>query len=199
MTDELGAWSPLSLPEVAGLFRGLRAPWWIAGGWAIDLFVGRPTRPHHDVDVQILRDDQRAIRAALAGWDLHAADPPGALRPWLPGETLPAHVHDIWCRPTPAAPWALQLQVADTVGDRWVFRRDRRISRPLATLTRRSPEGWPYMAPEIQLLFKARATPRPEDEHDFAVARPRLGADARAWLAAALATCNPRHPWLRRL
>ncbi|HEX5505446.1 MAG TPA: hypothetical protein VFW96_22705, partial [Thermomicrobiales bacterium] len=158
-----------------------------------------PTRPHDDVDVQILRGDQLAVRAALAGWDLHAADPPGTLRPWLPSEILPPQVHDVWCRPGPAAPWALQLMLDDTDGDRWIFRRDRRVSRPLATLTRRSPAGWPYVAPEIQLLYKARATPRPQDEHDFAVARPLLGAEARAWLAAALATCNPGHPWLRRL
>ena len=29
--------------------------WWVAGGWALDLFLGRMTRPHHDVDVAILR------------------------------------------------------------------------------------------------------------------------------------------------
>jgi hypothetical protein len=35
----------------------------------------------------------------LAGWEWWAAVPPGILRPWAPGETVPAAVHDIWCRP----------------------------------------------------------------------------------------------------
>jgi len=98
------------------LFRDLRVPWWIAGGWAIDLFVGRTTRSHADVDVRILRCNQRAVQATLASWDLHTADPPGTLGPWKPGEILPAHVHDIWCRPDPSTPWALQLMLADADG-----------------------------------------------------------------------------------
>ncbi len=199
MTDRLGAWSPLSLPEVAKLLAGVREPWWIAGGWAIDLFVGRPTRSHGDVDVQIRRDDQLSFQAALATWDLHAADPPGTLRPWRRGEVLPPAVQDVWCRPVPTAPWAVQLMLADTLGDQWVFRRYRRVRRTLTALTRRSVEGLPYVAPEVQLLFKARATPQPKDEHDFAIAHGLLSEDARAWLDAVLALYSPDHPWRKRL
>jgi hypothetical protein len=28
--------------------------WWIAGGWALDLFIGEQTRPHFDTDVAIV-------------------------------------------------------------------------------------------------------------------------------------------------
>ena len=31
------------------------------GFWAIDLFLDRPTRPHKDVDIAILRLDQRTL------------------------------------------------------------------------------------------------------------------------------------------
>lgn len=195
MADEHGVWDPLSPAEVTDLFRDSGFAWWIAGGWAIDLFVGRTTRSHADVDVQILRRDQLAVQARLATWDLHAADPPGTLRPWKPGEILLAHVHDIWCRPSPASPWALQLMVADADADRWIFRRDPRVSRPLAALSRQTPAGFPYLAPEIQLLFKARAQ-RPKDESDFAVVLPHVEDHGRAWLAAALRTCYPEHPWI---
>lgn len=44
-------WSPLSAEEVASVLEGMPAPWWIAGGWALDLFVGRTTRAHEDMDV----------------------------------------------------------------------------------------------------------------------------------------------------
>lgn len=199
MADALGPWSPIALPELASLFAGVREPWWIAGGWAIDLFVGRPTRSHGDVDVQIRRDDQLAFQAALATWDLHAADPPGTLRPWRRGEVLPLAVQDVFCRPKPTAPWAFQFNLADTLGEQWVFRRDRRVRRSLAALTRRSAEGLPYVAPEVQLLFKAHATPRPKDEHDFAIAHGLLSEEARAWFDAALALYSPEHPWRTRL
>ena len=38
----------------------LPMPWFVAGGWAIDLYVGRVTRDHSDVDLVIARSDQRA-------------------------------------------------------------------------------------------------------------------------------------------
>ena len=143
MAHDPGVRAPIPLWELAALLAGMREPWWISGGWAIDLFVGRTTRVHSDVDVQINRDDQLAFQAALATWDLHAADPPGTLRPWRRGEVLPPGVQDVFCRPGPTAPWAFQFNLADTLGDQWVFRRDRRVCRSLAALTRRSDEGLP--------------------------------------------------------
>jgi hypothetical protein len=86
--------------------------------------------------------------------------------------------------------------LADVVGDRWVYRRDHRITRPLTELTRRSAQGIPYLAPDVQLLFKARTNPRPKDEHDYAVALPLLDAASRQWLTAALGICAPEHPWV---
>ena len=40
------------------------APWFIAGGWAIDLFLGRKTREHADVDFALSRLDQDLSGAA---------------------------------------------------------------------------------------------------------------------------------------
>lgn len=42
-------------------------PRWIAGGQAIDLFVGTSTRAHADVDVLLLRRDQSDVHEVLAG------------------------------------------------------------------------------------------------------------------------------------
>jgi hypothetical protein len=199
VTGELGPWQPLAPGAVATLFAEFGVPWWIAGGWAIDLFLGRPTRAHGDIDVLVLRRDQLAVQRVLAGWDLHAADPPGKLRPWRPGEVLPAEVHDVWCRRRPDAPWCLQLMLDVDDGDDWVFRRDRRVRRSVAGLGRTSADGIPYLAPEVQLLYKARPAPRPKDEADFAAALPLLPPERRAWLRDALDVCAPAHPWRRRL
>jgi uncharacterized protein YecT (DUF1311 family) len=54
------------------------------------------------------------------------------------------------------------------------------------------------MAPEIVLLFKAKHA-RPKDEADFAGTLDALGVAQRAWLADALATVHPGHPWLQLL
>jgi hypothetical protein len=206
MTDEvhsLGEWRPLSPHEIAALFAPLPAYWWIAGGWAIDLFLGRQTRGHEDIDVQVLRRDQQAVRALLGTWDLQAALPPPRnevwpFRAWHQGEVLDLTSHDIWCRSTPTEPWALQLMIADTREDRWLFRRAHTIARPLTTIGGTTPEGIPYLAPEIQLLYKARGM-RPKDEADFAATLPVLSQPRRQWLKHALMMVDPQHPWLDRL
>ncbi|HLZ07593.1 MAG TPA: amino acid transporter, partial [Chloroflexota bacterium] len=171
------------MAEVVALFDRMPAPWWIAGGWAIDLFVGSPTRPHHDIDVGIFHRDQLVAQETLGGWDLHAADPPGGLRKWQTGEVLRPAIHDIWCRRSPTAPWSLQLMLNDAEGDSWAFRRDHRITMPLARLIHRTADGTPYLAPEVQLLFKSRVGRREKDAADFEAVLPRLDEDGRNWLA----------------
>src|SRR5881397_1580408 len=91
-------WTPLSLPRLRNLFASAEFPWWVAGGYAIELAVGRSFREHEDIDVLILRRDQTAVRRWLAKWECWAADPPGHLRPWQMKEVLPLGAHDVWCR-----------------------------------------------------------------------------------------------------
>ena len=201
MPEALGEWEPLSVEAVTDLLRGMDARWWIAGGWALDLHLGRQTRPHHDIDVLVLREDLRGVRERLRGWDLHAADPPGAgvLRPWPEDEQLPAALHDIWCRPTPTSPWVLQLMVDDTADGEWVFRRDRRVHRPVGELSGpASTAARKVLAPEVQLLYKSR-TPRPRDVADFRLVAGALDDRQRSWLREALTTVAPEHGWLASL
>jgi hypothetical protein len=195
--DHLGRWSPLSLGELATLFQGADFPWWVGGGWALDLFVGHQTRAHDDLDVNVLRRDQHAARRLLDGWDLHVAAG-GRLRPFRRDDWLQPNNNDLWCRTAPTAPWALQLMLTDTDGEDWLFRRNRTIHRSLAQISRRSPDSLPYLAPEIQLLFKAK-DPRPKDEADFQTIQPLLDQPSRRWLATALAATHPHHRWLAQL
>ena len=201
MPADIGEWQPLTVDAVTELLAGLDARWWIAGGWALDLHLGRQTRPHNDIDVLVLREDLPGVRERLRGWDLHAADPPGAgvLRPWPEDEVLPADLHDVWCRPSPASPWALQLMVDDTVGGEWVFRRDRRIHRPVAELSGpASTAARPVLAPEMQLLYKSRGL-RPKDVEDFHRVVGALDAPRRTWLRRTLSLVSPDHDWLASL
>lgn len=195
----LGPWAPWSVDRVTAVFRDVDAPWWVAGGNAIDLHLGRRTREHGDIDVLVLRRDQLAVRNHLAGWDVHAADPPGTLRPWQVGEVLPDHIHDVWCRPGPAAPWAFQVMLDRAEGDTWIYRRDPRIRRalvhldgPASTAQRR------VLAPEVQLLYKSK-TRRPKDDADFELCLPSLSDRQRRWLSDVLHLTSPGHAWLPQL
>lgn len=196
MTSALGRWDPLPIDDLPVLLDGMDCRWWVAGGWAIDLHLGRVTRPHDDTDVVILREDQSTARHHLATWDLQAADPPGTLRPWPLDEILPVGVHDVWCRRDVHSPWSLQLMLDDVRDGEWVYRREPRVRRSLDRLDGpASRPGLRVLAPEISLLYKS-VKPRPKDVADFHAVRGSLDQDARRWLSDAL---GPDHPWTRFL
>ncbi|GAA4061623.1 nucleotidyltransferase domain-containing protein [Streptomyces shaanxiensis] len=193
-----GRWEPASLSEVVARFSGLECRWWVAGGLAIELAVGHRIRSHGDIDVLLLRRDQREAQQALAGWQWWAADPPGSLRRWASDEVLPPGVHDIWCRPGLADPWRIQIMLDESHAQEWVSRRDPRVRRPISALGMTTAEGVPFLAPDVQLYYKAKA-PRPKDEEDFDAALPVLTDQQRQWLVDAISMTYGAHPWSRRL
>ena len=44
-----GVWHPMDPAAAARILCAVDVPWWIAGGWALDLFVGTQTRAHKDL------------------------------------------------------------------------------------------------------------------------------------------------------
>ena len=86
----------------------------------------------------------------------------------------------------------------DSRDDIWLFRRAPEIRRPLSELVRVTPVGIPYLAPEIQLLYKAKR-PRQRDVVDFNRTLPRLDVDSREWLLRALLVVHPQHEWINAL
>lgn len=88
--------------------------------------------------------------------------------------------------------------VTNTFLDEWIFRRAPQIRGSLSTLRRVNKDGIPYLAPEIQLFYKARGL-RPKDKADFARTLPALDEKSRQWLAQSLALVHPGHVWLTNL
>lgn len=180
----IGHWSPLKPPAVATLLANINMPWWIAGGWALDLFLGCQTRPHGDLDVGVLRRDVTAVMANLLGWEFFEARSQ-VLRRLERGESPRPEVNSLWCRPANSTSWSLELMLDEADGDTWVFRRQPTVRRPLTEVIRRTPDGIPYLSPEIQLLYKAKL-PREKDQEDFARVVPQLTPEERIWLRDAL-------------
>jgi len=174
---------------VMGKFK---APWGIAGGWALDLFLGHESRPHADVDIAILRADHSLLRSQLSGRFHKVVD--GQLAEWPAGEVLPLSVHEIYLTRPDGHGLEFLLNEHDPERQEWVFRRDGRIRRPLAEAFVVGPV--PYLAPEIVLLYKAKA-PAAKDDADFHAVLPHLQHTQRSWLRQALDMTASGHPWAR--
>ncbi len=199
MQEHEKPWNPLAVDDVSRLFANAPFPWWIAGGIALELAVGHEIREHSDMDVLVLRRDHAAVRALLSEWDCWAADPPGKLRRWPMGQELGGTVHDIWCRKASDDAWRIQLMLDEADKSDWVSRRDDEIRAPLEGITSATATGIRYLAPHIQLYYKAK-NPREKDEADFnAVIASGIRIDT-SWLRSSIArSYGVQHPWLERL
>ncbi len=141
---------------VADLMHNVSVKWWIAGGWAIELFVGRSVRGHSDLEVGCFRSDFEHVIAQLPGWELMVACK-GRLEPFCAASLAQPGIFSIWCRPTGSAYWATEILVEDRDDTDWISRRDTRIRRPVAQVMAQSEGGPPYFCPEVQLLYKSKS------------------------------------------
>lgn len=156
-----------AVSAVCSLLSSLAVPYWITGGWAIDLAVGRVTRDHADVDVMLLERDKHALWNDFPEAGVQIAGRGREAR------RLTLHSRDLLL---PA-----DVFLAQAEGTFWVHRRGAyRVMRPLADITRHR-DGIPFLAPEVVLLFKARST-ADRDQHDVETVLPVLDAGQRSWL-----------------
>ena len=79
--SELGSWDPLNLASTIEIFSTAPFRWWVSGGRALELHLGRSWREHDDTDVSLVRRDCPALRRLLAGWEIYIAAA-GRLTPW---------------------------------------------------------------------------------------------------------------------
>jgi hypothetical protein len=190
-----GAWDLSITPrDAAAWFAGFPGTWAIAGGWAIELFVGHPVREHHDMDVSVARHDAGRVHDQLPGWELFFPSP-GRFTPFPVGAVLPDEQHQLWCRRSADGPWLTEVLFEDVRGDRLHYRRAPSWSVPLAEGILRTADGIPFIAPHVQLMFKANNLTQ-RDFVDVAAAAPHMSDAQRAFLADYCRKRNPAHPWL---
>ncbi len=200
---DLSLWDAWRPEEVVALLVGVQAPWYVAAGWAIDLFLGEERRAHEDLEIAVPRERFSEIAERLAGFELFVPDggltDPGLVWPLAQApKALDGH-QQTWVREPATGRWRLDVFREPSEGDTWIYRRDERIRLPYSHVIERSADGIPYACPEIVLLFKAKHSGLPKNEADFAAVLPSLGQTRRRWLAEALMLVHPGHPWLERV
>jgi hypothetical protein len=187
-------WNPLPIADAATRFGPHGIAWWVAGGHAIDLFLGWESRAHDDLDLEMFRGDANSLGEVFDGWDLVAVSDDGS-EAWRPDAALAADVYAVWVRPSSDAPWAVEIMFADGGLSVWKYRRDNSITMDGHRLVRMSPDGVPYGAPEVQLLYKSSQR-RPKDDADLVRTLHLMTQDQKEWLLGALAKIQTTHPWI---
>jgi hypothetical protein len=184
---------PANLIELQKTLSGYNHPWWVAGGWGIDLHLGFQSRDHADLEIAIPYEDQQNIRKYIgeqADWHMIENR---QLIPWPPGKMLAPPIHEIHCKVVNGPHLEILLNIfTDT---EWIYRRNHRIRLPRHQFLNGSLIPLPR---EVLLLYKSKQT-RPKDEADFTALIETMALNEQAWMKSALMLSDGNHPWIDRL
>lgn len=168
-----------SLEKINSLFEPLNIQWGFGGGWALDLFIGRQSREHSDVDIVVLTQDLPIIYEKLSDEFIFYKAAEGRLQYWS-GEPLTPN-YSIWVAESDSTPFVFKMVLIECSNEEWFYKRNKDIKGPLDQLF---GEGeYPYLSPEIVLLYKMEATVlREKDMEDYNRTYLKLTVRQQTWL-----------------
>lgn len=188
-------WAGWTPSEVAHRLSQVTAPWYIAAGWALDLFTGSESRKHADIEIGVPHDRFDHIVAALPEFEWDVVDD-GRLWPY---PKRADQTHQTWLRDPTTGYYHLDVFREPRTDDhRWTCRRDPELTLTYDELILHTREGIPYVIPEVALLFKAKYA-RAKDEQDFHRVIPMLHGDRLTQLSKWLTRIHPGHPWIETI
>jgi len=157
-------------------------PWFIAGGWAIDLFLGRETRNHDDIEIGIYRKHQMQLYRYLEKYKKYYIDNRSRVgihekREWNK-EYLRLPIHELYIEYRDLKIEVLLNERDDTS---WIYRRNENIKREEKKVILLTDKRIPYLCPEVVLLYKTKDI-RDKDIVDLENVCSKMNDEQKKWL-----------------
>lgn len=189
------SWQPWSPAELRKRIGRSELIWAVVGGWALDLWHGRETRPHEDLEFTVLAQQADDCRHLLSGLRFYRVRD-GALRYQADDAPISPDISQLWGCDRDF--WRVDMMIDRGSESTWVYKRDPSLQIPRRDAVRINANGIPYLAPSLVLLFKAKYL-RDKDQHDFDQALPRLTDREKRDLLNWLEKQHPGHVWIEVL
>ena len=157
-------WQPFSISEIQTLLPDSQT-WFLDGGEALDVFLGRQTRLHGDIDIGVLSQDVEHVLSIFIGngFDVRVAN--RGLSTYDPN-VFDANDYNYWV--SDKRFHKLQILVYQVHLDRVSFRRNTDVTWPLTCLTLQH-QGYRIINPLVSYAFKITTNqPQQKDLQDIA-------------------------------
>jgi hypothetical protein len=206
---------PADVARVCDLMSTFPGDWALCGGWTVDAWLGRFTREHHDVDIVVFLDDERALKEHMSDYTMVLHDMKwDAKVPIWPNQPIPEA--ELWTGRPIHAPGHFHVRSADDFDfeinvneredGRFIAHPETRISYPMDEAIGVSSFGVPTLAPVLVAFLKMVGVEqqkdwkmRPHDEADVELLLTLLAPAQLTWLRESVASVAPGHGWLPRL
>ncbi len=180
------------------LMKDFDKEWFVCGGWAVDLFLGRETRMHNDIKIGIFRDQQLHIQKHFSEWEMKKVIPEDKhnVEEWKTGEKLELPIYKILSKKDNHN---FEILLNERNETDWIYRLNPSITHPLSELIIRSTiDNIPILTPEVVLLHKAKNN-NETDDIDFINIYSELGKERTEWFKSSMEECYPNHYWLSKI
>jgi len=205
------------LAAVAEALDQTRLDWFVIGGWALDLFINKKTRPHKDIEVSIWRDQASPLFDFYGKRHIDQVVGHKRYQSIVAPSDIDSRGHLIIRNGTflKHQPLDIELFLSSRSDGHWNFRKEPTISVPLECAVIQTASGLRVLAPHLVLLFKAWFFPNmekaisdaPQEEEffrkcwqvdcrDFETVLPCLSSSQRDMLRECLEKFTPGIPWL---
>lgn len=178
------------------VMKNFKKPWFIAGGWAIDIALGKVTREHHDLDICIFREDTEDVIRYFRDWDIKVAVP-GEHRlvdyEQLSDLSLPRYCLHLFRDKD-----FIEILLTERREDKVLFRKNENITMHMNDFARKDRAERPYVNPVWQILFKS-LHPREKDTEDFCNYLTVMNDQQKLWLTSGIRMMKPNSAWLEKL
>jgi len=165
--------------KINDLMKNYYEKWFICGGWAIDLFIGKETRKHNDIEIGILRKDQNKLWEYFGNYEIFYVNNMNNYEKILwDGEYKNLPIHEFNCK---IGELNLEILLNECDENNWIFRRDNNIKFNLNEIVKIYENNIPYLIPELVLLYKL-SNLKEKDKMDFKNIIPYLSNEKINWL-----------------
>ena len=194
------------------------------GGHALDIHIGRTTRPHGDIDLSAYWEDRNKIISFMQSqdWVVYEAMGGGKIHLITDMGDQKLIKLNIFCVKESCSFFHAEFIENDIyhcdidhveqkhldyieflfnkrTDEEFIYSRNNEIRRGIDTAILRK-DNLQYFSPELVLLYKSTDLTREENRKDFDTFAPLLPDESREWLRRALTTAFPDgHVWINRL
>ena len=208
------------LEQANRLLQNTKIQWAFCGGYALDLFLNKETRKHSDIDICVFENDREMILDYMLfqGWKVYQFLGGGKVRPvntktgsdsgrnfmcvkdgcrlvqFSPSEEKGTLGHEFYHVGMERFDY-LEFLFNCKREDNFVFNLDLKLTRKMEKAILYN-NGFPYLAPELALLYKSCRADNPEYQYDYEVTVPHLSDEQLIWFHNGLEKLYPEgHPW----
>ena len=157
-------------------------PWFVVGGWAIDLFLDKETRVHSDIEIGIYRKHQMHLYRYFESSKKYFINNKSRIgkhekKEWNK-EYLQLPIHELYIE---YKGMKLEVLLNERDEDNWIYRRDKEIKLDERKAILFTEKRISYLCPEAVLLYKTKEL-RDKDCEDIVNASRKMNKTQINWL-----------------